>query len=277
MFRPWASAALCLLLVDACKRDPAPGAGAKASASLRVPAPNSPLARELGADDAGRGQYRLYDDGPWCAQAPRVDRRKRLGATTATDAASAAHPDEAYLGFFETERAPADGPRNEAIWVMHKLTLRGPKRVVAEQAFPISITLANDSTTELLYSKAVDGSFAHWRSPFADLYARDEATGRTYRWTHAATGGYCGNVNARTKDDRVHLAPGQKKADPFGEWAPNTPTITKPGRYTLWVVYAACTGAELGLPLGVDEPAPKELFEGTLVSNGITVEIDPRP
>jgi hypothetical protein len=75
------------------------------------------------------------------------------------------------------------------------------------------------------------------------------------------------------------LPAGQKKKDPFGTWSGTalTSTITKPGRYTLWVVYAACSGPELGSPFSDDEPRPAELFDGTIVSNAITVEVTAAP
>jgi hypothetical protein len=60
------------LALAACKKTPL--SEPDAAPPQRVPAPNSSLARALGADDAGRGEYRVYDDGPWCGFAPRVYR-----------------------------------------------------------------------------------------------------------------------------------------------------------------------------------------------------------
>jgi hypothetical protein len=275
-----ARAALALVLFAACKRDSSSeGGGDRKSPPARFPAPNSPLARELGTDDAGRGEYRYFDDGPWCGFAVHVDRKKPLGST-ATMKSNALMAPLQYgpVAFFETERAPQEGPRDEARKVMLKLTLRGPARVMAEDPIRIELTLGNDSPVPLVFTMAVDGSFEHWKSPFTDLYARDESSGKTYRWAHGASYGRCGNVNSRSKDDIVRLPPGQKKKAPFGPWSETAlgSTIDRPGRYTLWVVYSACSGPELGGRLGDDDPLPADLFDGTIVSNGIPVEVTAR-
>lgn len=117
----------------------------------------------------------------------------------------------------------------------------------------------------------------HWRSPFVDLYARDGRSGKVYRWAHGAGVARCGNVNPRTADDYVTLDAGQRRTDPFGEWSQSalSPVLAEPGRYTLWVVYAACAGPELGGGLEVDVAPPADLFQGTLVSNAIAVVVTP--
>ncbi len=258
---------LLLTLLVACKREPAAGdAGAPSPPSARVPAPNSPLARELGTDDAGRGEYRAYDDGPWCGFSPRVDRKLSLGTSYEAE-------DTSYA-FFETEHAPPDGPRDGAQKTMLELSLRAPSRVVASARIRIELSLANRSPNPLVFSKAIDGSFEHWRSPFTDLYARDEKSGRTYRWTHGADFGRCGNLDPRKKDDIVRLPPGAKKSEPFGREI--GPAIARPGRYTLWMVYASCAGAERKPDPG-EEPVPPDLFDGTIASNGIQVEVTAAP
>jgi hypothetical protein len=143
----------------------------------------------------------------------------------------------------------------------------------------LSLELANAGAAAFTFGIAVDGSFEHWRAPFVDLYAREDATGKTYRWTHGATFGRCGNVNSRTAEDYVRLAPRKKRADPFGERSHHAlaPAVTTPGRYTLWVVYAACRGAERGAPLYPDDPVPADVFEGTIASNALALEVVARP
>jgi hypothetical protein len=249
-------------------------AAAPKSAPTFVPAPDSSLARELGTDDAGRGEYKFFDDGPWCGSPPRVDRKKVLGSTVGPESygpGAPALPDT--VGFFETAGVPPDGPageRDAGGGMRVRLTLAGPHRAAADKPIALTLELANGGATVFTFGVAVDGSFEHWRAPFVDLYARDEATGKTYRWTHGAAFGRCGNVNTRRATDYVKLAPGKKKADPFGDWSHDVL------RYTLWVVYAACRGAELGEPLYPDEPAPPDLFEGTIASNALTLEVGPR-
>lgn len=258
----------------ACKKSPLSTPDADAGAPARVPAPNSPLARELGADDAGRGEYRLYDDGPWCGFAPRVDRDKPLGS-------SSGYPpgDSSWLGFFETKTAPPDGPRlydRAAI----ALSLTGPARAFTGQPLSLALSLVNGSAQPLHYEMPVDGSFEHWRGPFVDLYARDEAARRTYRWTFGKGFGRCGNVDSRKPDDFVMLPPGKGRGDPFGprSHASLAPVVTRPGRYTLWVVYASsCVGAELSSGDAYDAKPPDDRFEGTIASNGLAIEVSAEP
>lgn len=265
----WTMLALTFALA-ACKKTPLQAADAGAPSP--VPAPNSPLARELGADDAGRGQYRLYDDGPWCGFAPRVDRDKPLGTSTGSPPADS-------LGFFETKTAPRDGPRlydRAAI----TLSLTGPARAFTGQPLSLALSLVNGSAQPLHYGMPVDGSFEHWRGPFVDLYARDEASDRTYRWTFGKGFGRCGNVDPRKPDDFVMLAPGKRKGDPFGPESHTAlaPVVMRPGRYTLWIVYASsCVGAELASGNADDAPPPADRFDGTIASNGITLEVTPEP
>jgi hypothetical protein len=231
-----------------------------------VPVPTSALAQELGADDAGRGMYRWFDDGPLCGSAPRVDRKKELG----TGAPETFGP----FGFFETEKPPSEGPATPANGAM-RLALSGPKSVEAGTPFKLSLVLTNTGGAPFRYGVAVDGSFEHWRSPFVDLYARDEASGRTYRWTYGKGYGRCGNVNSRRADDYILLAPGEKKTDPFGEWSHNAlgGVMTVRGRYTLFIVYAECPGMERGSMLDTDDKPPEGLFDGTIASTALAVEV----
>jgi hypothetical protein len=254
------------LLALACKRDspPPPAVDAGADAGARVPAPNSVLARELGTDDAGRGEYRFYDDGPWCGFAVRVNRKKPLDAHDT-------------FGFFETESVPRDGPREDAQVAPIKLVLAGAKRVFPEEPLSLVLTLVNGSTNPLQYMKAVDGSFEHWRAPFVDLYARDEKSGRTYRWAHGDSYGRCGSMDPPKPEDFAVVPAGQRRTDPFGRSSQSAlkSTLTKPGKYTLWVVYAACAGPERGSPRGVEDAPPPDVFDGTIASNGIAIEVVP--
>ncbi|MEZ4264665.1 MAG: hypothetical protein R3B36_36705 [Polyangiaceae bacterium] len=251
------------------------------AAPAKVPAPDSPLARALGADDAGRGEYNLYEDGPSCGLAPRVDKTKRLGAGTVVHAANIMAPaGTTPLGFFEVLRAPADGPRPTVAATgaasSLRLVLKGPSRVAAGVGPKLSLELFNDGATPETVALAVDGSFPHWRAPFVDLYARDESSGTIYRWAQGPDYARCGNVNQRSaKHDFFVLAPRAHRTEPFGSWAESavSPVIDTPGRYTLWVVYAACTGPEVGVSLGIDEPAPAGTFDGTLASNGVVIDV----
>jgi hypothetical protein len=264
--------ALLVIMLVACKKTPAPTPDAAAPAP--VPAPESALARELGTNDAGRGEYRMYDDGPWCGFAPGVDRDRPLDKSPHSPP-----PESSWLGFFETKTPPRDEPRvydRAAI----ALTLTGPSRAFTRQPLPLALSLANGSAEPFRYARPVDGSFEHWRGPFVDLYARDESSHRIYRWTFGKGFGRCGNVDVRKADDFVTLAAGKRKADPFGPESHTAlaPVLMMPGRYTLWIVYASsCLGADLASNYGYDEPPPAGLFDGTIASNGLTIEVTPEP
>ncbi|CAN5868537.1 hypothetical protein BH11MYX4_BH11MYX4_35850 [soil metagenome] len=201
---------LLLTLLVACKREPAAGgdAGAPSPPPVCVPAPNSPLARELGTDDAGRGEYRAYDDGPWCGFSPRVDRKLSLGTSYEAEDASYA--------FFETDHAPPDGPRDGAQKTMLELTLRAPSRVVASPRIRTELSLANRSPNPLAGRRPSPSDARSARR------SRDRAATR------------CG-------------------------WS--TP---------------ACAGAERRPDPG-EEPVPPDLFDGTIASNGILVEVTAAP
>lgn len=215
----------------------------------------------------------MYDDGPWCGFAPRVDREKPLGPGNYG-------PSTSWLGFFETKTAPQDGPcvyDRAAI----ALALKGPLRAFTGQPISLTLSLLNGSAQPLQYGMPVDGSFEHWRAPFVDLYAREQGSGRTYRWTFGKDFGRCGNVDSRKAADYVTLPRGTRKLDPFG---PNShvalaPVVTTSGRYTLWVVYASsCMGADIGASTAAyDAPRPADLFEGTIASNGFTLDVTAEP
>jgi hypothetical protein len=263
--------AIAFVFLAACKKT-STSPERDAGRATFVPAPDSSLARALGADDAGKGVYRWFDDGPWCGQAPRIDRKKPLGATVTRHASEIMDPvGTAEMGFFETDRPPNMPPEERGAL---DLALSGPKRVVAGEVVKLALSLSNAGPGTLRYAIAVDGSFEHWRSPFVDLHVRDEASKRVYRWSHGAAFGRCGNVNPRTNEDYVLLAPGQRRQDPFGSWSHDALSfvLERPGVYTLWVVYASCSGAERAG--GSDDvPKPDDLFEGTIVSNALPIDV----
>ncbi len=262
---------LCVSVLAGCKRheDATPR-----PAPVFVPAPDSSLARALGADDAGRGVFRAFDDGPACGNGPRVDRKKQLGSGVTAHAGSlmAAAP-ETPFGFFELDRVPVESaPAREPL----RLLLTGPKKVARGALFSLKLALKSEGESPATYVRAMDGSFEHWRAPFVDLFAKDLASGRAYRWTYGASYGRCGNTNARSPDDFVTIAPGQRIDEPFGSWAKvRDAMIDVPGKYALWVIYAACEGVELRRGMGgPDAPLPKDVFEGILVSDKVIVEVE---
>lgn len=262
---------LCVSAVAGCKRHedarPRP-------APTFVPAPDSPLARELGADDAGRGVFRAFDDGPACGNGPRVDRKKQLGRGVTAHASSlmAAAP-ETPFGFFELDRVPVESaPVKQPL----QLLLAGPKKVARGSMFALTLSMRNPGESPATFVRAMDGSFEHWRAPFVDLFAKDLTSGRAYRWTYGTSYGRCGNMNVRSAEDFVTIVPGQRIDAPFGSWSKvNAAMIDVPGTYALWVVYAACEGVEMRHWMaGEDAPLPRDAFEGVLVSEKVIVTIE---
>jgi hypothetical protein len=272
-----AACAALFLSSTACKKfggDSGPeghDASARPRPTAPVPAPTSSLAQELGTDDAGRGDYRFYEDGPWCGLAPRVDRTKPLGPAHGFELDSPSSLGGGSRDFFVTEKPPREGPSGGEGGI--RLVLTGPTRTVVGMKVALALDLRNGSTKPLHYARALDGSFEHWRSPFVDVYARDESF--TYRWTYTRDYGRCGNVDAREADDFIVLPPGGRKKKPFGAWSDRSlePKFERPGTYTVWVVYAACTGAERGLTSGNDVAPPNDLFDGTIASNALQIEV----
>lgn len=239
-------------------------AGVDATA-LRVPAPNSLLAQELGADDAGRGTFRFFDDGPACGPAARVDRTApTLGQF------------EGVMEFRSTQ-GPAPKQGDEDALSPIQLTISVADTVVRRNdPIDIKTTLTNRSKGSFTYQRAMDGSEAHWVSPFVDAYVI-APDGTQARWTFANSSARCGNLDPRLPTDFVTLKPGETREDPFGNYAKMLLHVSmwKLGTYKLWVIYSACQGPEMHGNGADDAPKPANLFEGTIVSNALTINVLP--
>lgn len=174
-------------------------------------------------------------------------------------------------GFYAvTRQAPM--PRQETSAPL-EIEIDGPRRLGPAEPLALELTFRNRSGKPLLLLRPLDGSLERWRFPTYDLYAREHATGATYRF--AFVGGRCGNVNRITEDDYVELAPGASRSDVATKgWARHLAqgTLAKPGRYSVWVVYSFCGFEGRGLPLGehVTKPAA---HQGVYASNALDVEV----
>lgn len=261
-------AAILALALLSCHKEPksAPlqDAGPVDATVMRVPAPNSVLAQELGADDAGRGTYRFMDDGPACGPSPRVD---RAGAPLDGIASGMMH-------FYATQGPSPKQPGDDARSPI-QLTIRAPQIVVSTEPFTIKTTLTNRGKVPFIFERGAEGSTEHWTSPFIDTYMKPKGSDVVSRWTYDATVGRCGNVPTREAEDFITLKPGEKREEPFGDLVKDSlhVSVWTPGTYTFWVIYSACQGPEIGHKDGQDAPYPENWFEGTIVSNAITVEV----
>jgi hypothetical protein len=156
------------------------------------------------------------------------------------------------FGFYPVTGA-APGPRDTRdpgpleIQLATARTDRTPEAPIA-----LDLAFANRSAKNLVVVRPLDGSLEGWRWPRYDLYARDASDGSVYRF--AFVGGRCGNVNAVRADDYVAIEPGSGRHDVANGWADylRDARLPKPGRYTLWVVYAFCGMETQGVPLGGD-------------------------
>lgn len=203
-----------------------------------------------------------------CGNAPKLDYRARLGAS----ASSAITAEPSPFGFFAVKTPVPAGDANAPL----QIRLDAPSRIAASKPMGLKASVTNVAKKALTLALAVDGSLEHWRSPFVDLYARDEASGRVYRYDFH--GGRCGNVNTRTKADFATVAAGAVREPAFGEWSNHvqTASIDVPGRYSLWVVYTSCKGPDYGLALGVGgAPRLPVPYRGVVASAPVVVEVTP--
>jgi hypothetical protein len=174
------------------------------------------------------------------------------------------------LGFFPVDGA-APGPRSSRTAPL-ELTLSGPSRRTPSQRLDLQVTVENRSAEPVVAMRALDGSLEHWREPHWDLYLRDEASGRVYRWDFH--GGRCGNVDPIRVEDYVELRPGERRDEVPGPWANHLggATVGARGRYTAWVVYRFCGHGGAGLPLG-RQVERGDVTRGVFTSNAITIEV----
>jgi hypothetical protein len=175
------------------------------------------------------------------------------------------------FGFHEVDGA-APPPRTADAAPL-QLTLSGPPSRAEGQALALKLTFKNRGNAPLVVARPLDGSLEHWRAPMVDLYARDEASSRVYRF--AFTGARCGNVNPIEKDDYATLKPGEARSDVTDNgWASYVEKASLPraGRYAVWVVYTYCGSKEGGLPLGEDV-IRKETHAGVHASNAVQVVV----
>jgi hypothetical protein len=118
----------------------------------------------------------------------------------------------------------------------------------------------------------LDDSDVHWRYPYYDLEILDANGGTVSRRLIAR----CGNVNPFRAKDIVSLEPGEV----FRTWVPTYDYELAPGKYRVRLKYTAKRDTTInGVPLSNDDEEVNELiktvWEGTIVSNRIEVEILP--
>jgi hypothetical protein len=210
---------------------------------------------------------------PICASAiPDIDATEpALGEKTPLDPKTAKLP---IRGFFLSPSAP--NPR-KAHDTPIELTIKPGAPATGYslkrgQPIPITLTIENRSNKALSVLKPMDGSKAHMRFPWYELFVRDEATQKTYRWAELEM--RCGNVNASTSDDHLELAPGASSKVPLDGWGEHLlhASITKPGKYTVWVAYAFCGYDVKGLPLGTNV-VRTDAHVGVHTSNPVSVTV----
>ncbi len=273
---------LLIVLVGGCVTNEPPPSAPSVPKATSALASTTPPSGDAGAErasttDAGAVATTLAvpaDEAPdtdvgedSCGNAPKLDHRQRLTATPHDRRKM-----ESASGFFAIRGAPPTADARTPLVIR----LDGPARAAVAKPLDLKVSVENAGAKPVVLGLAVDGSFEHWRSPFVDLYARDEATGRVYRLDFH--GARCGNVNMRTKADFVTLARGARREPAFGEWAAHVSraTLDAPGRYALWVVYTSCDGRDMGLALSVSGagrlPVP---YRGVVASAPITIEVTP--
>jgi hypothetical protein len=173
-------------------------------------------------------------------------------------------------GFFPVEgAAPNPGfSADEPI----EIKLAGPAYRTPAESLSLKLTFTNHTDRTVVLVRPLDGSLEQWRFPFYDLYARDESDGKVYRF--AFFGARCGNVNPVSEADYVELTPKQSRDDVVSDWGGHlmNAKISKPGRYTVWVVYSFCGWNGRGIPLG-QELKREDVYFAVHASNAHTVVV----
>jgi hypothetical protein len=153
------------------------------------------------------------------------------------------------------------------------LTLSGPAKRAANQELSLDLAFENQGPTPLVVVRPLDGSLEYFRAPMVDVYAREEASGKVYRFAY--TGGRCGNVNPIQEDDYATLAPRESRSDVTDNgWAGylKSTSLPRAGRYAVWVVYTFCDFINRGSPLAADV-IRSEAYLGAHASNALQVEV----
>ena len=172
--------------------------------------------------------------------------------------------------FYEVDSAPAPRTAKDAPL---ELRLRGHATLSKTDAIDLTLTFADTGSSRVTLLRPLDGTLEHMREPNYDLYLRDDATAKVYRY--AFFGGRCGNVNSIGKDDYVDLKAGQERSDLEAKgWAAyiKDARIGKAGRYSVWVVYRYCAGPTHGVPLGEDF-VRSDIHSGEHVSNAVAIVV----
>jgi hypothetical protein len=173
--------------------------------------------------------------------------------------------------FYEVDSAPA--PRSAGDTPL-ELTLRAPSpSLTTKDPIALELTFANTGSGRVTLLHPLDGTLEHMREPFYDLYLRDEATSKVYRY--AFFGGRCGNVNAIAQDDYVDLKPAATRSDlDTTGWADYVKhaVVGKPGTYRAWIVYRFCSAEPEGVPLGRDV-VRKDALLGVHASNAVMLTV----
>jgi hypothetical protein len=140
----------------------------------------------------------------------------------------------AEAGFFEaTPRAQAPMRSLPDQLAVH---LRVPQHIGAGKSFMPSLTVTNRDRQPVVMLKVLDASPRHYRHPQVHWYARNEATGMTYRWAGSAS-----PPPTINKRDYLTVVPHRETA--FGAEASlggGPMRINVPGRYRVWAVYQFC-------------------------------------
>jgi hypothetical protein len=211
------------------------------------------------------------------AQPPVVNENERLDPlNTASPAGGLMNPDlSEYLGFYALPRPPTAAREDDGYPI--ELRLRAKPVISPGEPPGIELKIANRSRGKLTLMHPVEGSDAHWRHPYYDLYVRPENSHRTYAL--ASVGDLrCGNVNPIEARDYFELGPGESNEPAIDEGVGiDYARLLTPGRYVMWVVYRHCgfgasSVGEGGVPLG-ENVVRNDVLQGEYASNPVAIEV----
>jgi hypothetical protein len=258
-------ALLASVASPACSRPSAP--------AVEIP-PGAPGVAEAVAPQEG-AHARAAELAPRCPfDSPPIARQTPLGGQTQGGASRNLMGPYFGGGFgFYPVTGTAPGPRvssDQGPLEIRLSTVQNER--TPEAPIALHMSFANRSDGTVVAVRPLDGTLEGWRWPRYELYARRASDGSVYRF--AFVGGRCGNVNPIRADDYVAIQPGEVRGDVVNGWAAylRDARLPKPGRYTVWVVYAFCDLETRGKPLGPDATRD-DVHVGVHTSNAVEIVV----
>lgn len=253
------------LSAGACEKEPSKASGSPSAKAATIPVDVAMLDAEPPTSEA-RG----------CDAAETIDLRRPL-------LRELGQPGDPEPGGFE------DGPgfyrvqQPDRVPLPGATTIPGLRLVMTTQAKaragdPISITTrwANDAAGKVVAVRPIELSTFGFRGPAWQVFAKDRASGRLYRFGYRDTR-TCGNLEPITHRDYVEIAPGGEQDTGFT--VPVETGITLPkGSFDVFVGYRFCgfpvPSGLLGSPTQQSDILREDATHGRVSSNTVKIDVE---